>query len=258
MLLAVLRHISGFNSALAQTRSGEWSFSVSAGVSTPVGAFRSSDPSQSLAVDSQGQQVWAGFKKEGNAAALPGFTWGLQVERALHMRWKVGLAFTQTENEVTTDRIEQYLAESRGPLSFRSAYEIAQEPYRVSNYQLLLTRRWETNRFFGSAGLLAGLGVLQYPNYELLIVNTNTGFEAPLVHRGFKPTSKSFASGLLIDVGVRLSSHWQVSICNRYQRSDFLYEKGGRFVGSSTSFLWVDTVNYRVLTTTLNVCFRLP
>jgi hypothetical protein len=241
---------------LAQSNVRGWTLTVSAGLSNPVGAFKSNDPVNSLSVDNQGQQTWAGFKKEGNAAARLGSGWNLDVSRELNKRWRwsVGLAFAHTRNEVETESMEQYLTQQLGtPLLI---YQIEQRAYQVSFYQFLVARRWCTDRFFGSVGLLAGMAVLQYPLYEVNRIHVNSGFESPLVHRGFMPTSKSFTGGISIDLGIRISPHWEISLRNRYQWADFLYEKGGRFVGASSGFVWVDTVTYRALITTMNVCFR--
>jgi hypothetical protein len=231
------------------------SFSVSGGLAIPVGAYKSTNPESSVVTGEIGFPRFNGFNKKGNAAALQGYTWNAEVKYTLPSNWAFSFAVTSTFNPVETEEIDAYLNEQLGRQGLFT-YQVNQRDYQVMFYSLGVSKFKHWKNFFAGGGVDLGLGIMNYPLYDVSIISTSSGFNYPFYHIGYTPNSKSFALGIKGETGYKLSSHFSASLLVNYRTADFLYDIGLQPVGGSAAYLFIDKVNYRQLLPSLKVCYQ--
>jgi hypothetical protein len=232
-----------------------WSVSVSGGLAIPLGAYKSTNPESSVVTGELGFPMFNGFNKKENAAALQGYTWNAEVKYTLPSNWAFSFAVTNTFNMVETDVIDAYLNDQFGRQG-SVTYQVNQRDYQVMFYSLGVNKLRNWKNFFAGGGVDIGLGIMNYPLYDVTIIITSSGDNIPIYHVGYTQNSKSFALGLEAEAGYKFSSHFSTSLNIIYRTADFLYDIGLQPVGGSASYLFVDTINYRQLLPSLKVCYH--
>ncbi|MBX2947413.1 MAG: hypothetical protein KF725_16405 [Cyclobacteriaceae bacterium] len=238
-----------------ESKMSGWDISFSGGLAIPFGAYRSSNPESSVITSEAGFPIFNGFNKRGNSAALNGHAWNAEVSYTLKSNWAFSLTATSTLNPVETGVVNAYLNDQLD-MQNTSRIMVNQDDYQAMFYTLGVRKIKHWKHFYGSMGIDVGLAVMDYPFYDVSIIENSSGNNYPLYHIGFKPVSKSYTMGVNGEVGYRLSRHLSTALQIRYRFADFLYEIGLHPVGGSSSFLFVDTINYRQLLPCLKVCYH--
>jgi hypothetical protein len=233
----------------------QWSVSVSGGLAIPVGAYKSTNPESSVVTGELGFPMFNGFNKKGNAAALQGYIWNAEVKYTLPSDWAFSFAVTSTFNQVETDVIDAYLNDQFGRQGLVT-YQVNQRDYEVMFYSLGAKKSKQWEHFFAGGGVDVGLGIMNFPLYDVTIIVTSSGNNHPFYHVGYTPNSKSFALGLEAEAGYKFSSHFSTSLNIIYRTADFLYDIGLQPVGGSAAYLFVDKVNYRQLLPSMKLCYQ--
>lgn len=238
-----------------ESKMSGWGVSFSGGLAIPLGAYKATNPENSVKMSESGFPRFNGFNKSGNSAALNGHAWNAEVSYTLKSNWAFSLTATSTFNRVETGVVNAYLNDQLG-MQNTSLFMVNQDDYRVMFYTLGARKINHWKHFYGSFGIDFGLAVMDYPLYDLSIFENDSGNNYPLYPIGFKPDSKSYTMGVNGEVGYRLSRHLSTALQIRYRFADFLYEVGLQPVGGSSSFLFVDTINYRQLLPSLKACYH--
>jgi hypothetical protein len=238
-----------------QSKLSGLSLSVSGGLAIPVGAYKSNNPENSVILTESGFPMFNGFNKRGNAAALQGYTWNAEVKYALPTNWAFSFSVTSTFNTVETDLINTYLNDQFGRQGLVT-YQVNQRDYQVMFYSLGVNKLRYWKNIFAGGGVDIGLGIMNFPLYDVTIIETSSGNNYPIYHFGYTPKSKSFTLGLEAEAGYKFSSHFSTSFNIIYRTADFLYDIGLMPVGGPSGYLFVDTINYRQLLPSLKVCYH--
>lgn len=239
-----------------ESNQSSWGFLVSGGFGVPLGAYRATDATNSV-ISGSGYASFNGFQKRGNAAAQVGTAWSGELIRRFASNWAMSLIVASTSNHVTTRTIDAYLNSKLNIGGTNANYTIHQRGYHVLFYEVGLMKYRDANNYFLGCGGAVGLGVMNYPLYELNVYIDETGFSYPVYHIGFTPNSSSFTMELRAEAGYKITRHLIASVGVKFRCANFLYEAGLRPVGGSSAYLFIDKINYRQLIPSLNLSYHL-
>jgi hypothetical protein len=249
--------------------SSRLSISFSYGGAIPLGAFAQSSPEKIVQVYNidpfPSYTRIENFDRKNSGAAMPGSYLGINFSYKISRKWIIQTEVGFSRNNVNTQDVTDYLNEnqtSSGLISFN----VNAVDYSVLSISEAIAYHLEWKNNGVNFGPLIGIGIMNYPYYEIRFQDANTlSTGVYKKHLGAQPNLTSFLYGGVaeiyhkwnlrpknkteplarLDIGLRIS----------YAAADFTYNTamGTKETNQRIVEYYEDEINYRVL----NLGFRL-
>lgn len=244
------------------------SISISSGWAIPLGAFSKSSPEKIVQVynnDPDPEYISIeNYARKGSGAAMKGSFINIHFTYRLNAKWlmlaEAGFTRNAVNDQDASDFLNNFLTSSAyNSIRIRAIDYSFLTISSGLNYQLT----WKKNGF--NLGPMLGLGIMDYPNYEISFKESDFSPLTAHKHLGAQPNLVSFLYGGVVEIyhkwnlrqkgTYKLLAKLDVGLRLSYLAADFTYYStlGSKDTNPRIFKYYKDEVNYRLL----NLGFRI-
>jgi hypothetical protein len=248
--------------------SSRLSISFSYGGAIPLGAFAQSSPEKIVQVYNidpfPSYTRIENFDRKNSGAAMPGSYLGINFSYKISRKWMIQTEVGFSRNNLNTQDVTNYLNENQTSSELIS-FNVNAVDYSVLSISEAVAYHLEWKNNGVNFGPLIGLGIMQYPYYEIGFQDMNNSSTRVYKHQGAQPNLTSFLYGGVAEIyhkwNLRLKNKSEplarldIGLRISYAAADFTYNTAMGIKETNQTYVeyYEDEINYRVL----NLGFRL-
>jgi len=228
-----------------------WQFSLSSGVSTPLGSFARHDAADAMIFGSPPDTYTIiGINKLKDGFARTGYYYGLTIDYSTQSGVLFQLKGGQNINSQRTAEVEDYI---RNYYSITTSFQFDADQYKVGYLLPGIGYGFSLKKWQIETVISGGMAQSSYPSFttNTYVVNSSWQPEKPW------PNLKAFAWGYSLDICRSLGKHVFTRVNISYLQADFKYNMTTELspIGISNP-QYQDTIKWKVLQTGLSLGYR--
>lgn len=236
------------------TDNDKFEFSISGGLSIPIGAYQSHDPKDAAILDKNASFIRIiGISKEKNGFASIGYNYNLSFKYNVSTSLRILFKITRFDNRVITKDITKYITSI-----YNRSQRMDESDYRILSLTPGIGYERSFQKIIFGFNLYAGYSFAEYPYYKFILDFMMDDPPSIFAHEGSKPTLHSFTFGSSVSSAFKISKRMKVGIDADFLSSKFSYHMMNTLIpGGSVPYNISDKLNVKVINVALRFSYSL-